>query len=169
MVALQRKVSNVGFPLIQFDTSTSEFPGCSLGHNLELSALTHPHLDLSQTMTSIPSVEPGDMVLWHCDLVHAVESVHAGAGDSSVMYIPAVPLTQQNWEYVRAQREEFVQGIPPADFPGGKGESLFVERGQPGDVHGSEARRAMTLEELEVPQGAKEVEKKLIAACNADI
>ena len=29
----------------------------------------------------------------HCDLIHAVETEHTGAGDSSVLYIPAAPLT----------------------------------------------------------------------------
>lgn len=29
----------------------------------------------------------------HCDVVHAVEAQHRGLGDSSVLYIPAVPLT----------------------------------------------------------------------------
>lgn len=120
-------------------------------------------------MTSIPTVSPGDMVLWHCDLVHAVESVHAGQGDSSVMYIPAIPLTTQNWEYVREQAEAFREGVPPSDFPGGKGESEFVDRGAVGDVKGSEARRAMGLEKLEIPEGAKEAEKRLVEACNAEM
>ena len=31
--------------------------------------------------------------LGHCDLIHAVEVEHAGAGDSSALYIPAAPLT----------------------------------------------------------------------------
>lgn len=31
----------------------------------------------------------------HCDLVHAVENEHVGVGDSSVLYIPAIPLTLQ--------------------------------------------------------------------------
>ena len=29
----------------------------------------------------------------HCDLIHAVEAEHTGTGDSSVLYIPTVPLT----------------------------------------------------------------------------
>ena len=29
----------------------------------------------------------------HCDLIHAVEGEHSGVGDSSVLYIPAAPLT----------------------------------------------------------------------------
>lgn len=26
----------------------------------------HPHLRLEETMTSVPKVNPGDMVFWHC-------------------------------------------------------------------------------------------------------
>ena len=34
-------------------------------------------------------------VFWFSDVIHAVEKTHAGKGDSSVLYIPAVPLTDQ--------------------------------------------------------------------------
>lgn len=95
-----------------------EFPNSVPGHGQELNDETHPHLDLTHTMTSLPvvraalqhcpmerenilsdwrvgrtKVEPGDQVYWHCDVIHAVEKTNAGKGDSSVMYIPAVPLT----------------------------------------------------------------------------
>lgn len=86
------------------DTTSRKFPGCSLGHNIELSPTTHPHLHLEQTMISIPHVNPGDMVLWHCDAVHSVEPHHNGKADSSVLYIPAIPTTKVNWEYVVKQR-----------------------------------------------------------------
>mgnify|MGYP001356947321 CR=1 FL=1 len=43
----------------------------------------HPHLRLDQTMTSVPKVYPGDMVFWHCDLIHSVERVHNGSNDSA--------------------------------------------------------------------------------------
>ena len=33
----------------------------------------------------------------HCDLIHAVEPEHTGAGDSSVLYIPVVPLTLKKY------------------------------------------------------------------------
>lgn len=43
----------------------------------------HPHLQLETTMTSVPKVHPGDMVFWHCDVVHSVELEHTGKGDSA--------------------------------------------------------------------------------------
>ena len=95
-----------------------EFPGSVLGNTQELNERTHPHLDLAKTVVSVPRVDPGDQVFCtyhcasssslvgegplligidtcagHCDVIHAVENQHRGTSDSSVMYIPAVPLT----------------------------------------------------------------------------
>lgn len=50
--------------------------------------------------------------------IHAVDKVHAGTGDSSVMYIPCCPLTETNAEYLVRQREAFAEGRPAPDFPG---------------------------------------------------
>lgn len=45
--------------------------------------LTHPHLFLEKTMTSVPKVNPGDAVFWHCDVIHSVEEEHTGKEDSA--------------------------------------------------------------------------------------
>ncbi|KAF9074171.1 hypothetical protein BDP27DRAFT_1214828 [Rhodocollybia butyracea] len=97
----------------EVDLSDPVFPGSGMGKGQELNENTHPHLKLNKTMTAIPIVQPGDQVYWHCDVVHAVESQHKGKGDSSVMYIPAVPLTEHNAGYLRDQRIHFEQGLPP--------------------------------------------------------
>lgn len=117
-------------------------------------------------MTSLPIVHPGDMVFWHCDVVHSVEREHTGKEDSvgtctfspitllyelpirgchTVMYIPAVPLTPQNARYIARQKERFVTGAVPPDFEGGPGEGAFSGRGQDQDVIGEVARKAMGL------------------------
>jgi hypothetical protein len=121
-------------------------------------------------MVSVPTVNPGDMVFWHCDVVHAVEEEHRGVEDSAggfsptditvavhdvdesnrvyvflVMYIPSVPLTPQNLSYLARQREAFEKGRPPPDFPQGRGEAGFVGLGREEDVVGAEGRRAMGL------------------------
>ena len=85
----------------------------------ELTNSLHPHLDLANTMTSIPTVRPGDYVAWHCDTIHAVDRLHKGTSDSSVLYIPACPLTEANAEYLVRQREAWWEGLPGPDFPGG--------------------------------------------------
>lgn len=76
------------------------------------------------------------------DTIHAVEANHRGHGPSAVLYIPSVPLTARNVDYVRDQRESFLQAIPPPDFPGGVGESLFKGTGRESDIRGTAARNA---------------------------
>lgn len=100
---------------------------------------------LDDTMVSVPKVHPGDMVFWQADVVHAVEKEHNGPGDSSVMYIPAVPTCPQNTEYVARQAELFVKGCPPPDFPQGRTELEYKLHAKPEDVKLELARRAMGL------------------------
>lgn len=45
--------------------------------------------------------------------IHAVDKTHAGKNASSVMYIPACPLTEANAGYLVRQREAFSEGISP--------------------------------------------------------
>ena len=45
--------------------------------------------------------------------IHAVDKVHAGKSDSSVMYIPACPLTVGNADYLVRQREALWEGTYP--------------------------------------------------------
>ncbi|KAI4088283.1 MAG: hypothetical protein LQ344_006197 [Seirophora lacunosa] len=79
--------------------TSSTLQGAVPANGQELSAAMHPHLGLEDTMVHVPRVRPGDYVAWHCDTIHAVDSVHSGASDSSVLYIPACPLTEANAQY----------------------------------------------------------------------
>ncbi|KAI0317605.1 DUF1479-domain-containing protein [Amylostereum chailletii] len=148
------------------DLDGTGFPGCTMGSALELNEKTHPHLRLDETMVSAPKVEPGSQIYWHCDTIHAVESEHAGKEDSSVLYIPAIPLTVNNAEYLRDQRANFVAGLPSPDFPGGFGESTFVNRGSAADAHGVAGRRLLGFEKFEVPAGSTHGEAEVIRAAN---
>ncbi|QRV89101.1 hypothetical protein RhiJN_17119 [Ceratobasidium sp. AG-Ba] len=133
------------------DLDSTAFPGAVPGCGQELNAITHPHLMLDNGgMVSMKPVRPGDMVLWHCDGIHAVESKHAGHSDSSVFYIPAAPLTVRNAEYLVRQRETLAAGYPAPDFPGGDGEASFTgpERGRLSDVRGQLGKRAMGLHKV---------------------
>ena len=47
--------------------------------------------------------------------IHAVDRTHAGKDDSSVMYIPACPLTEANAGYLVRQREAFFEGMSQPD------------------------------------------------------
>ncbi|BGP27636.1 hypothetical protein JCM10295v2_006610 [Rhodotorula toruloides] len=159
----------LGFDDWEVDLDSSTFPGSVKGKAQELSHQTHPHLRLTETMVSVPQVVPGSQVYWHCDVIHAVESRHGGKNDSSVLYIPAAPLTQQNATYLAAQRARFEAGKPAPDFPGGAGESQFVGRAWEGDVHagsGKAGLRALGYAPFVPLEGETEGGKRVINEAN---
>jgi hypothetical protein len=133
------------------EEQTSDFPGAnSLGHSQELNESTHPHLNLAATMVHVPDIRPGDYVAWHCDTIHSVDKTHSGKSDSSVLYIPACPVTEKNAQYIAAQRESFMQGTPGPDFPGGEGESHHIGRATIESMQSEvrAARQAMGIERI---------------------
>ncbi|EEY19425.1 conserved hypothetical protein [Verticillium alfalfae VaMs.102] len=147
------------------DSITSTLQGAWPGSGQELNHGWHPHLNLPFTMVHVPRIKPGDYVAWHCDTIHAVDKVHQGTGDSSVLYIPACPTTRPSLDYVRRQRDAFEAGIPPPDFPGGLGES--EHRGRPGvqDFHSmadSAARKAAGFAAFDAAASATQAEKDLL-------
>jgi hypothetical protein len=145
---------------------SSIWQGAIPGRGLKLNDLLHPELELSTSMISIPQVRPGDMVFWHCDAIHAVDSVHRGQSDSSVFYIPAAPLCEVNIDYLVRQRHCFQQGIPPPHFPSGEGESRHVGRATPEDINTLEGRRAMGFEPFEIKSDMTPGEKEIISKAN---
>lgn len=155
----------------ELDTShNSWLHGATPGHGQELRPFLHPHLDLPNSMVHVPRVNPGDYVSWHCDTIHAVDSVHAGKSDSSVMYIPACPLTITNAEFVARQKGCFLSGQPCPDFGGGKGEADHV--GRPGvddvlKVGSDEGIRACGLKEWDTSEpGLTPGEKEVMERAN---
>ncbi|KAK5445273.1 hypothetical protein LTS15_010054 [Exophiala xenobiotica] len=100
------------------DDLTTEFPGSVPGAAQEYNTNTHPDLELDATMCSVPTVEPGDYVAWHCDSIHSVDKEHRGKGDSSVIYIPVCPMTPRNVRYLKRRRTAALAYSPPPDFPG---------------------------------------------------
>ncbi|OSX59833.1 hypothetical protein POSPLADRAFT_1048300 [Postia placenta MAD-698-R-SB12] len=151
----------------ELDLESTVFHGCAPMKTQELSERTHPHLRLDKTLLSIPQVAPGDQVFWHCDTVHAVEGEHNGKGDSSVLYIPAIPLTHRNAIYLREQRAAFLNGLPAPDFPGGEGESKFIGRATANDVKSLDGQRLFGLAPFEVPPAATQGEARLIETVNS--
>jgi len=143
-------------------------PACCM----ELNRVLHPHLDLEKTMVHVPKVRPGDYVAWHCDTIHAVDKEHKGTTDSSVMYIPACPMTEANVRYLKRQREAFLNGTPGPDFPGGIGESAHDGRPTSKDMkawgHGKgiEAMQAMGLVSWDVSKAASPMEESLLKVAN---
>lgn len=96
-------------------------------------------------------------MFWHCDSIHAVEPVHEGTSDSIVFYIPSVPMCDLNVKYIKAQKEAFLEGVPPPDFPGGIGESKHLGRGEETGLKGNTARAALGFERF---QGEEDVVRR---------
>ena len=132
----------------ELDQSTSEFHGALPGRGQELYPDKHPHLGLPDSLPSLPIMRPGDFIFWQGDSIHAVELVHRGKQKAIVMYIPSVPLCDMNVDYIKAQKEAFLKGVPPPDFPGGIGESKHVGRGEEGMIKGSDGRAAFGFEKF---------------------
>lgn len=148
------------------DLESTEYPGNALGKTQELNEQSHPHLQLDKTLVSIPRVSPGDQVYWHCELVHAVESDHTGLSESSVLYIPACPLTERNAHYLRKQKAAFTTGNAPPDFLSGDGEAQLAGRAKTEDVKDVEGRRLLGLEPFAIPAGASAIERELVEEAN---
>ncbi|KAF2226035.1 hypothetical protein BDZ85DRAFT_232251 [Elsinoe ampelina] len=150
--------------------TSSWLHGATPGRGQELAPALHPHLRLDQSMVHVPRVRPGDYVAWNCDTIHAVDKVHLGQGDSSVMYIPACPLTEKNAEYLARQRGAFLEGVPSPDFPGGEGERRHVGRPGVGDVervNGEEGLRAFGLARWESEkEGLTDGERRVMRRAN---
>ena len=158
-----------------FDTESGKlnldatFPNSVPGACQEYNPMTHPDLDLETTMVSMPHVEPGDYVAWHCDTIHAVDKEHRGKEDSSVLYIPACAMTKSNLDFLTRQRMSALRYSPPPDFPGAGGDG---EIGFKGAVDwervSEEGQRAMGLGRCpwEVKQGMSEGERRIIEEGN---
>lgn len=149
----------------ELDLDTPNFHGAAMGAGQELPTSTHPHLN-PHGFVSIPRVHPGDAVFWHCDVAHMVEAEHRGTIDSSVLYIPSVPLCEANIAYVKKQRENFVRGIAPPDFPGGVGESLHKGKCQTEDIKSTAGRRAMGLERFEISEHSTPGQRAAVEVAN---
>ena len=139
--------------------------GAVPGHAQRVTERWHPHLHLRSSMITLPTLQPGDYILWHPDLPY-----HLSSGDGSIassvpgltpdstprdvkmlLYVPAAPLTQTSALYLARQRKAFLKGQPSPDFDS-SGRSNLAENPdmRPGEediekVGGKDALRAMGL------------------------
>ncbi|KAI9363810.1 hypothetical protein BD770DRAFT_380512 [Pilaira anomala] len=113
-------------PLIKEYIDKNDYIGALPGLCQGIGKTDYPHI--IDTMVSMPDVGYGDAVFWHCDQVHAVEQKNDSDVDSSVLYIPSVPLCRINSEYLKSQKEAFKKGLTPPDFPGNNYEETFEDR-----------------------------------------
>ncbi|MDO6406836.1 MAG: DUF1479 domain-containing protein [Pantoea sp.] len=101
-------------PLLS-DVPEDELCGVAPGKVLPISERWHP--DLIEGLCSIPPLQAGDSVWWHCDVIHAVAPVEDQQGWGNVMYIPAAPLCDKNLRYAEKVANALDFGISPPDFP----------------------------------------------------
>ena len=111
---------------LQDDVPDDDLCGAMPGRALSIN--TEWHAALQEALSSIPLMQAGDTVFWHCDLIHAVEDAHRGTGYSNVMYIAAAPGCAKNDEYLKRQLPTFQKGESPPDFPADNFECDFVGR-----------------------------------------
>lgn len=102
------------------------------GRALSINEQWHPLLLTG--ISSIPDMEAGDTVFWHCDVIHAVENEHLGEFDSNVMYIAAAPWCEKNAAYLERQWPAFVEGKSPPDFAADDFEVDFDGRATEADL-----------------------------------
>ncbi len=81
-------------PLLS-DVPDDELCGVAPGRVLPVNEKWHPHL--IKGLSSVPALEAGDSVWWHCDVIHSVAPVENQQGWGNVMYIPAAPLCEKIW------------------------------------------------------------------------
>lgn len=101
-------------PLLD-DVPEDELCGVAPGRVLPISEQWHPLL--MAALTSIPPLEAGDSVWWHCDVIHSVAPVENQQGWGNVMYIPAAPMCEKNLAYAHKVKAALETGASPGDFP----------------------------------------------------
>lgn len=112
-------------PLLN-DVPDDELCGVAPGRVLPISAQWHPLL--IEALTSIPALEAGDSVWWHCDVIHSVAPVTDQQGWGNVMYIPAAPLCEKNLAYAKRVKAALEKGASPGDFPREDYEASWEDR-----------------------------------------
>merc|ERR1719361_278792 len=90
------------------DFPAASFCGANPGRTQDL--VPEFHREIIEGLVPVPDVRPGDSFWWHPDLIHAAEGAHGGAEDSSVFYIPAMPLCAKNFAYLQRQARNFEAG-----------------------------------------------------------
>lgn len=161
-------LSETNWTLIPPDEQDSVLHGALPSYAQEINNLLHPHLRLGESLVSIPTLEPGDYLVWHPDLIHT-----AVPGDGTMMIcLPACPLTQSNALYIAQQRKAFLLGNPAPDFARGgsnQGESYHI--GRPGvqdvsEAGGEDGLRAMGLYPWDEDDAETETERQVFAMAN---
>ncbi len=114
LVPVAKGIAYMLLRALQDDVAEDDLCGAEPGRALGATRDWHP--SLMAGLVSIPTVEPGDTVWWHPDIVHAVEDEHNGASYSNVVYVGASPRCEKNAAYAKKQAEAFLAGRSAPDF-----------------------------------------------------
>lgn len=128
-------------PLLS-DVPDDELCGVAPGRVLPVNEKWHPHL--IKGLSSVPALEAGDSVWWHCDVIHSVAPVENQQGWGNVMYIPAAPLCEKNLAYAHSVAQALRQGHSPGDFPAENYETEWMDRFTLADLNHN-GKRALGL------------------------
>lgn len=99
---------------LQDDVAEDDLCGAAPGR--ALGASDRYHGELLRGITTIPTVNPGDTVWWHTDVIHAVENANRSKNWANVIYIGASPACQKNRGYAARQAQAFLSGRSAPDF-----------------------------------------------------
>jgi hypothetical protein len=157
---------------VQKDVRPWLFPGSNAGFGQFF--VDAYHKSLTDLLVTIPNVAAGDMVFWHPDLIHAVEPTHQGDSSSDVIYIAPLPLCERNAKYLQAQRNAWIRGRTPPDFPQLDAEQHFEDRSTPDHflrhIQGDDAHEVLSMHGLAPwrlpPQSNTSALSTMIHLCN---
>ena len=162
--------------------------GALPGYSQEINPQTHPHLQLERSLVTIPHLNPGDYVIWHPDLVHAISNTSPTTfpnlntkrnTNTTALYLPACPLTQTNALYLSRQRKSFLLGYPGPDFDvtghtrssnRSKDERHHASRAGVQEVNnagGDDGLRAMGLLPWDEEDAESDAEREVLAMANS--
>ena len=99
---------------LQDDVAPDDLCGATPGR--ALGASPEWHAEILEALTTIPTVEPGDTVWWHPDVIHSVADEHKGQDYANVIYIGASPVCAKNRAFVERQAQAFLRGESSPDF-----------------------------------------------------
>jgi hypothetical protein len=126
LLPIARSIVYVLLRALLDDVPADSLCGAQAGRALGL--LDPWHTLLRPGIVSIPQMYPGDTIWWHPDLLHAVEDVNTGRGESNVMYISAAPDCAKNRAFLELQKPAFLAGKSSPDFAAEDYEVDFVGR-----------------------------------------
>ncbi len=127
--------NSIGYLLLralQNDVADDDLCGAEPGR--ALGASPDWHAEILDGLITIPTVEPGDTVWWHPDVIHSVADEHAGNDYANVIYVGASPVCAKNEAYARKQAEAFLAGRSAPDFAAEDYEINFRNRATVDDL-----------------------------------